>query len=159
MVIDNTKKIRATAEDGTPFVVDTDAYTAGDVVGGLLVLPLPPTAGLGGRITDIYLTDAVNQSEPYTIYIYDDEPTDIADDAAWEASQAIADLDKLLKIQSLAAGDYTTINSLGFAHIPDLAIDFDTPDSRRLFVYLVPTATPAYTDETDLKLFFMCLLN
>ena len=146
-----------TRTEDVALTVDTDAYTAGDVVGGLITVPMH-SAGGGGRITDIYLTDAANQSEPYTIYIFRQKPTVIADDAAWPGTLAIGDLDKLIRKVSLAAAHYTAINSLGWAHIPDLEINFQITDGN-LYFYLVAVETPDYAAAGDVKLHVTALLN
>jgi len=157
MINDLTRRVDAVTNGQTSVVVDTDAYTAGDVVGGLLVFPVHSGGG-GGRITDIYLTDAANQSEPYTLYIFDALPTAIADDAAFAGSIVIGDLDKLIAIESLGVGDYTTINSLGWAHLPNLEINFESANGL-LYMYAIPLATPDYAAATDVKVSMTVLLN
>jgi len=132
------------------------AYTAGDVVGGLITIPVDSPGG-GGRITDIYLTDAADQTEPYTIYLFDKRPTAIADDAAWPTGLLIGDLDKLIHSESLLAAHYSSINSLGWAHIADLEIDFQITDGN-LYAYYVAVATPDYAAVTDIKTHYMMLV-
>jgi hypothetical protein len=154
---DCTRTIGAVTTEQTSVVVSITEYTAGDVVGGLIELSIPSPGG-GGKITDIYLTDAANQSEPYTIYIYDEKPTVIADHAVWATAQVIADLGKLIRKVDLAAGNYTTINSLGWAHIPNVDQDFEASNGK-LYMYFVPTATPDYAATTDITISATMLLN
>jgi hypothetical protein len=121
---DLTRRINAVTTGQTSVVISIAAYTAGDAVGGLLEFDVSSGGG-GGRITDIYLTDAANQSEPYTIHIFDSKPTVVADADEFDGAMLITDLDKKIATETMSAGDYTSINSLGWAHIP-VTINFQS---------------------------------
>ena len=130
--------------------VGTDAYTGNDVVGGLLTFTFGPSS-LGGAIRSLLLTDAANQSEQYTVYVYNDTPSTIADDAAF--APTIADLKKLVTTITIATADYTSVNSLGYAILGGhedtvMDVDFASKDGA-LYVYLVATDTPDYAAATD----------
>lgn len=136
--------------------VDTDAYTAGDVVGGLMTFSVAPQ-GLDGLIRSVLITDADNQSEGYTIYIFNAQPSVIADDAAF--APTIDDLNKIAGVVVVAAGDYTTVNSLGWTliggHEDNVAagVSMEIPvhsDNGDIYVYAVATDTPDYSAATDL---------
>jgi hypothetical protein len=156
-IFDLTKRINAVTTTETSVVVSIAAYTALDTVGGLLEFAVHSGGG-GGRITDIYLTDAADQSEPYTIYIFDEKPTVVADADAFAATLVIGDIDKLIAIESIAIGDYNSINSLGHAHIANLDINFEAPVGI-LYMYFVAVATPDYAATTDIKISATVLLN
>ena len=128
---DDTQKIFGATKGKDNIVVTVGAYSANDVVGGLLEFDVHGASdniGGGGRITDIYLTDARNQAVEYTLYIFDVEPTAIADNGAWPTGIDIDDQNAMILEQALATARYaTTINSLDRAHIPDIDQDFSAP--------------------------------
>lgn len=128
-----------------------NAYTAVDVVGGLMTFDFGPVSN-GGVIRQILITDAAAQSEQYSLYIFDDEPTTIANDAAF--APAIADLGKLVDVVTVATADWTEINSLDWAIIGsfedgEMRIPFSSV-SGNLYMYAVATDTPDYAAADDL---------
>lgn len=128
--------------------VTLDAYTANDVVGGLITFEVG-SAGGGGTVRWVRLVDDHNQSEPYVLYLFNAAPTVIANDAAF--APAVADLNKLVGRVVIAATDYSTINSNGWAMVDELALDY-TADGGALYGYLVATDTPDYNAATDLTI-------
>lgn len=138
----------------TELTVDTDAYTANDVVGGLLTLDAHSIGG--GLIVDIMLVDEDSAAAPFTLYIFDSKPATIADDAAFAI--VIADLRKLIRAVDIAAGDYTTVNSLDYAQKTGLNIPFIAQDGN-LYAYLVTTGTPNYTNADALYLRLLVLVE
>jgi hypothetical protein len=130
-------------------VVTLNAYSANDVVGGLITIPANSASG-GGVIRQVLITDAANQKEPYTLYLFDAEPTTIANDAAF--APTIADLKKIAATMAIAALDYVEVNSLAYAiKSPDL--EFSVLGGS-LYAYLVAGDTPDYAAVTDLTLKF-----
>jgi len=133
--------------------IGTDAYTASDVVGGLMTFAVSTEQGhRSGQIRSVLVTDAAAQSEPYTFYIFRAAPSTIADDAAF--APTIADLKKLVAVLDITAANYTTVNSLDYNIIGGattaLEIEFDTDDGN-LYAYAVANAsTPDYDAATDL---------
>jgi FtsP/CotA-like multicopper oxidase with cupredoxin domain len=98
----------------SPIVIPTivlTAYADNDVVGGLLTWSLAGLSSNGGLITGALLTDVDNQSEPYRLFLYDDLPTTILDDAAFTTTKA--DSNKLFNVWNFAALNYFTVNSIG----------------------------------------------
>lgn len=132
--------------------VDTNAYTANDVVGGLITFNVANAAG-SGVIRWARLVDDDNEKAELTLYLFNESPTTIADDAAF--APAIADLKKYIGKILFQAADYETINGnavaiLGHGVSTDyLNIDFTSSDGN-LYGYLVCTGTPTYTAATDL---------
>lgn len=139
-----------------PLTVATTAYTAGDVVGGLITIAAHDVGG-GGVIRQVSITDAANQKEPYVLYVFDQSPTtSFLDDAAF--APVIADLKKLAGTVTIAALDYTTVNSLAYAVIKGVDIEFSVPGGS-LYAYLVATDTPDYAAAADLALRITMELN
>jgi len=121
---------------------DAAAYTAGDVVGGLMTFTLPGVAG-GGIINSVLLTDDDNEKAEISLYLFDEEPTTIADDAAF--APTAADLKKMICGPIVfAAADFTTVNSLAYAYEGDLNYTFTADGKNQIYGYAVCTATPTY---------------
>lgn len=124
--------------------ISTSIYAAGDVVGGLMTFPVA-TAGGGGVINQIVITDDDNEKAQATLYIFDAPPTSIADNAAF--APVIADLKLLVAVIAVASADFTTINSNAYAVKAGIN---QTYKGSSLYMYCVCTATPTYTAITDL---------
>lgn len=124
--------------------ITAGAYSAGDVVGGLITFSLP-TAGAGGVINQIVIADDDNEKAQAVLYLFDSAPTTIADNAAF--APAIADLAKLVAVIAVASADFTTVNSNAYAI--KTAIN-QTYKGSALYMYCVCVATPTYTAVTDL---------
>ena len=136
--------------------VGTDAYTANDVVGGLMTFSISDQ-GFDGLVRSILVTDAHSQAEAYVLYLFGAQPSTIADDAAF--APTIADLKKIIGVVTLAAADYTTVNSLDWAllggHEDNVAanVTMEIPahsDNGDIYMYAVATDTPDYNAATDL---------
>lgn len=125
--------------------VDTDAYTAGDVVGGLITLDVLD-GGNGGLVRRVMLVDDDNESAEFNLHLFDSAPTTIADDAAY--APVIGDLQK--QVGTINISSYTTYNSNSIAIVEDIDIDYRV--DNYLYGYLVCVGTPTYTAATDLTL-------
>lgn len=132
--------------------ITLNAYTAGDVVGGLMTFDVSAPRPASGEIRKIVITDDHNQSEQYTLLIHNDTPSTIANDAAY--APTIADLNMIIDEVVVATADWSTWNSNGIAIIASyenvaMRIPFHTPDGN-LYVYAVATDTPDYAAADDL---------
>lgn len=132
--------------------IGTDAYTANDVVGGLLTFDVTGGAIGGGLINSAWVVDDDDEKAALKLYLFDEAPTTIADDAAFEPTAA--DLKKLVSVVSISA--YTTVNSNAYCVVEDINNVFTAPNGN-LYGYLVCTATPTYTAATDLTVKLMIL--
>lgn len=134
--------------------IDTNAYTANDVVGGLLTFDIS-NAGGGGVVRWARVVDDDNEKAELTLYLFNAAPTTIADDAAF--APVVADLKNYVGKVLFEVADYETINGNAVAMIghgvsTDL-VNIDFPSSSgNLYGYLVCTATPTYTAATDLTI-------
>lgn len=137
---------------GVELTVALTAYTAGDVVGGLITFNITDASG-GGVVNTIRMVDEDSQAEPYTLYIFNDKPTVIADDAAFATAVTVADLRKLIAVVPIVAGDYTTLNSMDYVHL-DLVDLLGHPlifnGNGSLWAYLVAGDTPDYANADTL---------
>ncbi|MDX2163040.1 MAG: hypothetical protein SF162_17115 [bacterium] len=133
--------------DLTP-AITAGAYSAGDVVGGLLVFALH-SAGGGGVVRRLVIIDGDNERAAGRLFLFNGPPAAVVDNAPFAPTRA--DLNKLVGVIAVSAADYTTVNSRAFALIRDLSIEFTAPDGR-LYGYFVCDATPVYTTTGDLTL-------
>jgi hypothetical protein len=123
--------------------VDTNAYAAGDNIGGKLTLAgAARVAGRGTMLTDIHILDRSNQKAALEILIFASDPTaaTITDQAGFVYSTD--DLKQIARI-SVAAADYVTINGKATVHLRNLATVLH-PTTTSLFVAIVTTGTPTY---------------
>lgn len=131
--------------------IGTDAYTAGDVVGGLMTFAVGGV-GLSGSIRSVIVVDDHSQEEQYELYFFYALPSTIADDAAF--APTLADLKKLVSTVTLATADWTTLNSNDVAILgghEDTAMDIPfTSEDGNLYLYAVATDTPDQNAATDL---------
>jgi hypothetical protein len=130
--------------------ISTSAYSAGDVVGGLITVNVA-SAGGGGVLRRLILTDEGNIGAVLTVYMFCAPPTMIANDAAFASAIVAADMKKKRATIAIAAADYETINSIKQVTKDgdDLNVDFNADDGN-LYFYIVCTATPDYLLATDL---------
>lgn len=143
--------------------LDTDAYTAGDVLGGLLTFNVEnaESGRAQGYISKVEVIDSDNEGAALKLYLYGEQPTEIADDAAWAGSQTAADLVKLLG-DPVAISSYDSI--AGAVNLkreqvevsPEL--EFNAADGN-LYGYLVCDATPTYAAADKLTIKLHCWLR
>lgn len=139
----NTRKIEA------PLTITAGAYSASDVVGGLVAVTIQQGRFASGVIRKLSVVDDDNEKAALTIYFFSEAPTSIADNAAF--APAIADLKKMSGSVAVAAGDYVTLNGNAIALKTEINHDFQATTGI-LYLYLVCTGTPTYTATTDLTL-------
>lgn len=145
-VISKNLTVAANGADG--ITVDLDAYTDGDVVGGLLTFDVHTAMG-GGLLNRVRLVDEDSQDEPYLLYLFNAQPSTIADAEAF--APTVADLRKLLCVISISSA--TTVNSLDYWHSDNLNYAFSV-DGETLYGYLVPNGgTPDYTKADTLAIY------
>lgn len=131
------------------------AYSANDVMGGLLTVPLG-TVNTGGLLGSVRLRDNDDVRPALVLYVFDAKPTVIADNAAFGLVDT--DSDKLIGTITIAASDWTDFTQFGWVNkkaADDKTgenIDFRTADGT-LYVYAKCTATPTMTTTTALKLY------
>lgn len=140
-----------------PITVTLDAYTAGDVVGGILTSDAIPQLSGGGELSWVRLVDDADQSEPYLLYVFNSTPSTIANDAAFEPTEA--DWLKCLGVIDIPAANYDQAGSEGcaFAAAKDRktleGIAFDNLADGHLYFYLVANAsTPDYAAADDVTI-------
>ncbi len=126
-----------------PTIVLT-AYTAGDVIGGLLTFTrasFPPGTIAFNQVT---IVDVDQQKEAYVLHLFNDTPTTIADDAAYATNILIADLNNEIKQVTIAALDYVDTGTVGSTAFKAFDNVYAQNERGVLYGYLVATDTPDY---------------
>lgn len=130
-------------------VISTSAYTAADVVGGLMRFD---TMATGGDIIQVNIVDRDNEKAAGRLWFFDGKPGSVADADTFAVNDA--DLDKVIGWLDVAAADYNSIGSTGaIAPVPVTnSEDFKALgySGRDVYMYFVATATPTYTATGDL---------
>lgn len=129
--------------------ITAGAYSAADVVGGLLTFNLQSPSGCG-YIDAVRIVDDDDEKAASKLYLFNAVPTTIADNAAL-AGLALADLKKLIGVVTIASASFITINSNAHFINNGLTIPYTT-QTGALYGYLVCDATPTYTAVTDLAI-------
>ncbi|MCC6615944.1 MAG: hypothetical protein IT320_20910, partial [Anaerolineae bacterium] len=89
---------------------DGSAKDAGDVVGGLITIPVSPNGQhTSGNLRKVCITDDDAQAAALTLYLFDSAPSAILDDAAFTLTAA--NINKIIGRVSIATGDWVTIGS------------------------------------------------
>lgn len=126
--------------------ITAGAYSDGDVVGGLLTFSLAGIANNGGFLCTANLTDNDKEAAALRLFLFDDLPATIADNAAFGLTDA--DNNKCFAIVTL--GTYVTLTNTSLAHSDPINKPFVT-DKGNLYGYLVCNgSTPTYTATADL---------
>jgi len=138
----------------TPSVIPTlktgAAYTAGDVLGGLLTFDVHIASGSGVanrlRIVDVEQIKAAGK-----LHLFDNLPTTIADDDAYATNITAADMQKEILQIAIVGGDFADTGTVGssaylwFEWISYVAM------RGNLYGYFVCSGTPTYTNAKALQ--------
>lgn len=132
----------------TPTISGTQ-YSAGDVVGGLMTLPVrnPESGKASGYVARVQVVDEDGVGAAGKLYLFGAKPAVIADHAAF--SLAIADWHKLIG-DPVAISTYTAMGSFKRAQVaPANVLEYNAADGN-LYAYFVADATPDFTKTTAL---------
>ena len=132
---------------GVNITPDTSAYADGDVVGGLLRFDSERGSS---AIVSVLVHDDDNEGAVFDLYLFDEEPTTIADNAAF--TPTIADLQK--RIATIAVDTYATVNSIKVATIHLAQTGTIVPFSgNNLYGYLITNgSTPTYAADKTINI-------
>lgn len=140
--------------------VDTSAYTAGDVIGGLIRVPraLHPTRR--GRLQSVVVREAGTNGSDLTVLLFKEAPTGIAADQA-ALTLTAADLARLVACVSVATADYKTVGGQRVATVkPEVPVEGYAGDGSQLndatvgdlWVVIAAVGTPTYAAADALSL-------
>lgn len=130
-------------------VVTVGAYSANDVVGGLLKLD-GAAGGYGNAVIQSIVTkDNANQKKALTLLFFRAAPTGIpADNGAMTLSAA--DMAKCIGKVNIAATDYETVDTKAIATVyPGLVVTATNPEGD-IWMVVVATTAPTFAAVDDL---------
>lgn len=134
-------------------VVTAGAYSANDVVGGLMTFPIG-SSFLSGNVLlkRLIIGDADNEKAAMDIWIFNTAPTAILDNASFSTISDAEIRDTCRLHLAISASDYTTAgsNALGEKDI-NKSIDLSGPN---FYVYAVFSGTPTLGAITDYRFTF-----
>lgn len=125
-------------------VPDTNAYSANDVIGGLLTFSLTGSSTGSGVLNSLKVCDNDNEGAAGALWLFrpgssNAAPTAALDNAAF--APTITDLENLIVVITL--GTFTTVNSLKEQVVEDINKTFHV-DNNIIYGYFVPSGTPTY---------------
>lgn len=135
--------------------VDTDAYTANDIVGGKLTITnAARTSGGSGVILGVTLIDMSKQDVEYDIFIFEQDPTNgtYTDDLTIDIHDTDADF--LVGHITISPGHYADAADNSVATVNNINLPFTASGSANLYAIAVTRGTPTYAAATDVQLRF-----
>lgn len=136
--------------------VTAGAYSAGDVVGGLLTFDSLTSAGGGVTVRAVRIVDDANQKAAMKLYLFDSNPGAIADNAAFTLTAA--NLETCTARIEIGAGHYETVGSDAIALVQDVSIS--VAGGGAIYGYLVTNgSTPTYGATDDLSITLVCWVD
>lgn len=136
----------------TVTVSTSPAYTAGDVVGGEIVLTGAVRKVSGtGVFQSLTVFDVSNQKPALTILVFNADPAGTYTDNGAFAFNA-SDYAKLLGKISVAATDYVTLDSKAIASPAIQPFCIASATTQNLWLVMVVSTTPTFAATTDLRL-------
>lgn len=130
--------------------VTAGAYSANDVVGGLLTFT-NAVRDTGGRgiINSIVFTDLGVTANVLNLWLFSDAPASIADNAAFDPSDA--ELLTLVGVVQIAAADYLIATDNQAAMKLNVGLQYNVT-ATSLYGYLECVGTPTYASTADIKI-------
>ena len=124
--------------------VTAGAYTANDVVGGLLTF-----GGLrNGTLQAITICDNATQAVNYLLVLFESAPTDISDNATFDIADA--DLDKIIYQDSLtSASERQAFTDNSYHYLYGLSVPLWSAGGT-VYGFLITTGTPTYAATSDI---------
>lgn len=130
---------------------DTNAYTAGDLIGGKLTLSNATAYTVySGIISNVVIEDKDAESTDIDVVFFDTDPstTTFTDNAAFDPS----DTDLLNIICVVSVTTDVTFNDNGLSYALNQNCPFRTPGSNTIYAALVAREAVTYTSSSDLLL-------
>lgn len=129
--------------------VTAGAYSANDVMGGLLEFPIPRNSS--GFVRGVTISTDDGETMACKLHLFVSAPTAFADNAAF--APTFNDLTNRFAVIAIAAADYATINGNAQAIVStDKSLDFEVQSQPVIYGYLVADATPTFSATTDLAI-------
>ncbi len=150
--MNNTNIVGRTGRISVTPAIDTNAYTAGDNVGGkLTLLDSVLRHSVSGIIQGITIVDQAKQSAALDVLFFRSDPsnTTFTNNAALDVADA--DLLTCIGHVSIAASDYCALADNSVATKMGLGLAYAAPQAT-IYAALIARGTPTYATATDLQL-------
>jgi hypothetical protein len=132
-------------------VVDTNAYQAGDCVGGLLEFSEAVIAEGGtARLHSVLVCDQAAQDAAMTLILFNDNPASSTFTNNAALSIHDDDIDKVIAAIAIAGADYVDAVAADFAQVVAERLIKLASGNNVLYGALVTSGTPTYTAADDL---------
>lgn len=159
------KTSNTTLGSATP-TITAGAYSAGDVVGGVMEFARLLGDHRRGVLKTVTVIDLGDQKAALTLLLFNAEPAGVAADNAAFALSA-ADAAKLVGKVNVAADDYETVGGEAVAvlDVADVVEGYAGANARdavsvgTVWGVLVTTGTPTYASTSDLTVRLGCLAD
>lgn len=121
------------------------AYAVGDTIGAIMALRLSTAAGQSAKINSVMVTDQIAQNSALTIIFFNPGTSSApAGTFTDNAAMVITTAADVVGVVQIAAGDYATISSEGFACISGLDITVSSDDNAYTYMAVLSQGTPNY---------------
>lgn len=131
-----------------PLTVTAGAYSAGDVVGELIIFPnAARETGGGGVIKDVEIIDDAGQDAEMELWLFGAAITDVADNAPWAPTES--DLHQLVGIISTVNGAWFAAGTPSAARV-ECSQRYDCVYDH-LYGKLVTRGTPTFAATDDVE--------
>ena len=130
-------------------VISTGAYTAGDLVGGLMKFKDPLLSNSKEiLLTSMTISDRDSEEAGMRLVLFNAKPdtTTFTDNLPFDPSDA--DLEKIVHVETLTVYSAFNDNSIAVAKTTPIAIKMT---DGSIYACLVTTGTPTYTATTDIQ--------
>jgi hypothetical protein len=127
--------------------ITAGAYSAGDVVGGLMEFKV--NTDFGGVLRRVKIADADDEKAALTLYFFDTDPTEVADNGVFATGIDLDDKEAIMFKVDIGASLYESID--GDAIAIRSGINYYFRNKKVLYCYAVTVGTPTYTATTDLN--------
>ena len=140
---------RTSAPSVTPTLTAASAYTAGNVVGGLLTFASAVDAALSGILQRVTINCKSVQTAGFKLYVFAANPSSSTFTDKTAPAIAAADVGKLVDVIALASPD----SGLGThtLYVADGLADAFVLAAASLYAVLVTTATPTFGSTSDIS--------
>lgn len=141
----------AVTDGQASIVITAGAYTAGDVIGGLLRFPNVFISSPGkGEVRSIVIFDNAKQAKALKLFLFKSIPSVIADNAAFNPSAADARL-IMAEIPLVTHTNYSTA-TIGYTTARTISIPIYNTSGQDVYAYLVADVAPTYAAIDDLSM-------
>jgi hypothetical protein len=130
--------------------ITAGAYSAGDVVGGLLTFDAGLTVSTNLILHRLIIGDADNEKAAFDVWFFNAAPTTIADNAAFSTISDAEIRDTCFAHMAVATSDYTTAGSNALGEV-NVNKEIKTDASGKFYAYVVCSGTPTYGTTGDLR--------